>query len=252
MTLESLTRGKAFAIHLAISALIAAVVLTLIVLVWYPPPYFDAMGGAVLLRLLIGVDVVLGPLITLIIFNPKKPRLRADLATIAALQIAALAYGGYVMFEARPVFNVFVKDRFETVPANRIDDASLGRAAAQFRDLSLTGPRVVAATSPRSREESAKILWESLRGGPDVADLPHLYVPYADAAMQVANASQPLVRLAQRGSETAELVNAFLAANSAANRSLGYVPVVARNRDFAAVVDRKTGEIVGYLPVNPW
>ena len=38
----------------------------------------------------------------------------------------------------------------------------------------------------------------------------------------------------------------------AAGRSLGYVPVKARNRDFAAVVDRKTGEIVGYLPINPW
>ena len=34
-------------------------------------------------------------------------------------------------------------------------------------------------------------------------------------------------------------------------RAMGYVPVRARNRDFAAVVDRKTGEIVGYLPIVP-
>src|SRR4030095_3232307 len=103
MELRSLNRFKAFAIHLAVSVLIAAIVLTLIIVIWYPPPYFDAMGGDVLLRLLIGVDVTLGPLVTLIIFDPAKPKLELDLATIVVLQLAALAYGGYVMFEARPV-----------------------------------------------------------------------------------------------------------------------------------------------------
>ena len=91
------------------------------------------MGGETLLRLLIGVDVVLGPLITLIIFDPEKPRLKYDLAVIAVLQFAALAYGSYVMFEARPVYNVFVGDRFETVAANAIDDESLARAADEFQ-----------------------------------------------------------------------------------------------------------------------
>jgi hypothetical protein len=59
----------------------------------------------------------LGPLITLIIFDTKKPRLKYDLATIAVLQVAALAYGSYIMFEARPVYTVFVGNQFQTVPA---------------------------------------------------------------------------------------------------------------------------------------
>jgi hypothetical protein len=46
-------------------------------------------------------------------------------------------------------------------------------------------------------------------------------------------------------------VSAFVARHGT-GRSLGYVPVKARNRDSCAVVDRKTGEIVGYLPLNPW
>src|SRR4029079_10624368 len=125
VNLRSLTRWKAFGLHLAISALVAGVVVALVVVLWYPPPFFAAMGGAVLLRLLIGVDVVLGPLITLVVFNPAKPRLKYDIATIVVLQVCALAYGGYVMFEARPVYNVFVKDRFETIAANAIDQASV-------------------------------------------------------------------------------------------------------------------------------
>lgn len=251
MTLQSLNRWKAFGIHLAISALIASTVLLLVVWLWYPAPYFAAMGGETLLRLLIGVDVVLGPIITLIIFDPAKPRLKFDLATIAVLQLAALVYGGFVMFEARPVYNVFVVDRFNTVPANAIDDDSLARAPAQFRPLPLTGPRVVAARAPDDPDERTRIAFESMVGGPDVQDLPHLFVPYEQARANVASAARPLVGLAQKDMNSAAKVNDFLATHGG-GQGLGYVPVRARNKDFAAVVDRKTGEIVGYLSVNPW
>lgn len=250
MNLQSLTRWKAFCLHLAISAFVAAMVVTLVVLLWYPTPYFDAMGGATLLRLLIGVDVVLGPLITLIIFDPAKPRLKYDLATIAVLQLAALAYGSYIMFDARPVYNVFVGDRFNTVAANAIDADSLGRAAADYRELPLSGPRVVGARMPTNPGEVAELVL-GLNKGADLPDLPHLYMPYSEAAPSVARASRPLVRLAQQSKENSAAIDRFVGEHGRA-RNLGYVPVKARNADFAAVVDRKTGEIVGYLAINPW
>ena len=250
MTLQSLDRWKAFAIHLAISALIAATVVTLVVWLWYPKPYFEAMGGEVLLRLLIGVDVVLGPLVTLLIFDPKKPRLKYDLATIAVLQLAALGYGSFVMFEARPVYNVYFDGRFHTVPAYSVDAASRARAAPEFRPLSLTGPRVVAAMMPADPRETVGIAAAAAMGGPDLPDLPHLYVPYAQAADKAAGAALPLVALARRGRAEADAVSEFVNAHGS-GRVMGYVPVRARNRDFAAVVDRKTGEIVGYLPIVP-
>lgn len=252
MHLQSLNRWKAFGFHFAASALIAATVVMLILLLWYPRPYFEAMGGEVLLRLLVGVDVVLGPLITLIIFDPKKPRLRYDLACIGVLQLAALAYGGWVMFEARPVYNVFVKDRFETVPANRIDGDSLARAPEAFRTLPLAGPRVVAARAPANAREHANLMFSAMVGGPDWSDMPHLYTPYAEAAAAAASSAKPLVELSRRGKEAADAVTQFVAAHAQDGQSLGYLPVKARNKDFAAVVDRKTGAIVGYLAVQPW
>ncbi len=250
MTLQSLNRWKAFGLHLAISALIAATVVVLVVRLWYPQPYFDAMGGEVLLRLLIGVDVVLGPMITLLIFDPKKPRLKYDLATIAVLQLAALAYGGFVMFEARPVYNVFFDDGFHTVPAYSVDADSRARAAPEFRPLSLTGPRVVAAMLPADPRETVGITVAAAIGGPDLPDLPHLYVPYAQAAAKAASVACPPAALARRGRDEADAVSAFVNAHGA-GRVMGYVPVRARNRDFSAVVDRKTGEIIGYLPIVP-
>lgn len=252
MTLQSFNRWTAFGLHLAISALIATTIVLLVVMLWYPPPYFQAMGGEVLLRLLIGVDVTLGPLVTLIIFDPAKPRLKYDLAAIGVLQFAALAYGGYVMFDARPVYNVFVKDRFEAVAANAVESTSVAQARSQFRELPVSGPRIVAAKLPADMNARLLLGLAAMSGGPDAAAMPHLYVPYADEALQAARAARPLVRLAQGSKDASDAVNAFVAAHGNGARSLGYLPAKARNRDFAVVVDRKTGEVVGYLPIYPW
>ena len=62
MNLLSLNRWKASAIHLTGSALIAATVIALMLALWYPGAYFNAMGGKKLLMIVVGVDVVIGPL----------------------------------------------------------------------------------------------------------------------------------------------------------------------------------------------
>jgi hypothetical protein len=81
IALTSLNRWQAAAFHLALSVLIAAAVLTALLFVWYPQPYFRLAGGAGLMMILIGVDVVLGPAMTLVVFNPAKKSLRIDLAS---------------------------------------------------------------------------------------------------------------------------------------------------------------------------
>ena len=67
-----MSRLKAFSTHLAISAANAASVIGLMLLLWYRPPFFSALGGQHLLLVLLGVDVVLGPVFTLMIFNPGR------------------------------------------------------------------------------------------------------------------------------------------------------------------------------------
>jgi hypothetical protein len=252
LTLQSFDRWKASGLHLALSALVALTIMLLVMALWYPAPYFQAMGGETLLRLLIGVDVVLGPLITLIIFDPRKPGIKGDLLAIAGLQCVALLYGGYVMFQARPVYSVFTKDRFEIAAANTVDDASMAKAAAEFQALPIAGPRVVAARMPTDPKEVASIAMGAVMGGPDLVDLPHLYVPYAQVSAEVARATRPLTRLASRGAAEGAAVQAFVQSSGRPEASLGYVPARARNRDFAVVVDRATGAIAGYIPANPW
>ena len=92
----------------------ASVAALLVLWVWYPYPYGLLSGGRHLFLLLMGVDVVCGPLLTLVLFNPTKPRreLLTDMALVVCIQLAALAYGLYTAQEARPLFLVHEVDRF--------------------------------------------------------------------------------------------------------------------------------------------
>ena len=69
---------------------------------------------------------------------------------------------------------------------------------------------------------------------------------------RAAQAARPLASLSRQGRENADAVSDFVTTHGSGARNLGYIPVRARNRDFAMVVDRKSGEIVGYIAVNPW
>jgi len=96
-------RLRASGIHMAISLAIAALSAALVFAVWYPYPYREISGGRELFFILVSVDVILGPLITLAVFNRAKPRseLRRDLGIVGVLQIAALAYGLWTVSIAR-------------------------------------------------------------------------------------------------------------------------------------------------------
>lgn len=252
MTLTSLNRWKASALHLVISAAIGIAVVALMLTLWYPQHYFSAMGGDTLIMLLIGVDVVIGPLITLIIFDPKKKSLRFDLAVIALLQIAALVYGCSVMFKARPAFNVFVVDRFEVIAASAVEEDSMDKAKPPFNTLPLTGPKIAGANEPSDPKRMSDLVVSATSGGADISNFADLYVPYDDVKAKAAQKAKPLAELAKRQPQEAATIKSFISGSGRAEDAIGYLPMKARNRDMAVVVELKTGDIVGIVPVNPW
>ncbi|MDG4553623.1 MAG: hypothetical protein P9E24_05180 [Candidatus Competibacter sp.] len=67
-----MTQLHAFVIHLATSVTIFLIFLGIMFFVWYPAPYFEIDGGWKVPRILAGLDVVLGPLLTLIVFKPIR------------------------------------------------------------------------------------------------------------------------------------------------------------------------------------
>jgi len=104
--------------------MIVGAVLVFMGTVWYRWPLFRIAGGSGLTLILAGVDMTLGPLITLVVFKSGKKGLKFDLAVIALLQATALAYGVHVVYAARPVYLVFAFDRFNVMTAEDIDRVS--------------------------------------------------------------------------------------------------------------------------------
>lgn len=248
------SRLRAFAIHLSISALIAAVVVSTMYFVWYPEPLFDAMGGNDLALIVVGVDVVVGPLVTLIVFNPAKARrvLRADLAVIALAQLGALAYGVHIVAVARPIYVVFSVDRFDVVSANDLFKEDLDKVKRpEFRGLPWGRPRIISVAMPETSEEQLRVIqWAA--SGFDLQVFPQYYRSYAELAPLALKRSHPLTDLRRRRADDAAEIDATLGALGRQAGELRYLPLKARKRDMVVLLDGRTGEVAGYLRVNPW
>ena len=250
--LARFTRAQAALIHLGISALVAAAIFAVMLFVWYPSPYFAAAGGATLLTLLIGVDVVLGPLLTFVVFDPAKKSLVYDLAAIVMLQVAALVYGIHVMALARPAFVVYLRGGFDVVSAN--DVVTEGMAQAQlpeFQSVPLTGPRIAAARPPVDPGVQLKINMEAMTGGPDLTAYPRYYIPYATASREAAARGKPLAKLAQAGQDNAAAVAKLVGSSGKSMEDLVYLPLHARAAPMSIVLDKVKGDIVGVLLLDP-
>jgi hypothetical protein len=64
----------ATAIHFGATLVLGAIAAALIFLVWYPAPFQKMVGGTELFMLVVGCDLALGPLMSLVIYNSRKSR----------------------------------------------------------------------------------------------------------------------------------------------------------------------------------
>lgn len=245
-----ISRWQASGLHLSISAVIAIVVLALMLGVWYPRPLFEAEGGLGLVFILVGVDVVIGPLITLIIFKSGKWGLRFDLWTIATLQLAALIFGGHVMFEARPVFLVLVKGQFEVTTASELRPQWLEEALRpEFRKLPMTGPTMVAFEMPAGEKDNQAMVFTALFEGRDLQHYPKYYVPYAERARSELSSALAIDKVRRQSPEVARVIDAYLKESGRRDTDVRYYPMRTRYEWIAVLVDAKSGDLVKMLRV---
>ena len=245
-------RVRAALIHLAISAAVAGAVFLPIYFFWYPDVLFESAGGRDLFFLIVGVDVTLGPLITLIIFKPGKWGLKFDLVVIGIVQTAALSYGVYVLFESRPVYIAFVKDRYEIVRANGFPEGELEKAHAKGYDrLPWTGPTLVGVKLPTDPDERFKLMVSGM-SGVDAQYYPRYYVPYAQVREEVVKAARPLATLRRRNPQRAGEIAQVLAALGRKEDDVRFAPMRAGKNDLAVFVDAKSGEILKITSLFPW
>jgi hypothetical protein len=247
-----MSRWKAASIHLSISITIGLLVLALLFLVWYPQPYFEAAGGKHLIIVLLGVDLVLGPMLTLILFKSGKKGMLFDLCMIGFVQTAALVYGLHVVAQSRPAFIVAAVDRFNVIAANDLDPADLAKGnKSEFRSLSLTGPRLVAARSPTDPEKSNALVASGL-AGKDIEKLPEYYVPYEEEAKTILGRAKSIESFRQSLPTGAPTIDAWLHDHHRSESSVVYLPIVARRASLTMFLDAETGTVLDAVELDPW
>ncbi|HWZ61585.1 MAG TPA: hypothetical protein VNX02_01075 [Steroidobacteraceae bacterium] len=178
-------RLSAFGLHLSGSAVALTLVLGTFWLAWYRWPGWYLASVLHVVRILVMVDVVLGPTLTLIVANPGKPRreLARDIGIIVAVQLAALIYGATTLWLGRPLYYTFSADRLELVQASDLKAADVATARASNPALApfwYSLPRWIWAPLPENAEEAQKIVNGALFGGADVIQMPKFFRPWKE------------------------------------------------------------------------
>ena len=240
--------AQAAGIHSLCSVLVASVAAWGVFGIWYAYPYFELSGGRELFLLVMVVDVVCGPLLTMVIFNPAKPRseLWRDLGLVALVQMAALSYGLWTVWEARPLFLVQEIDRFKVIAAPDLRQDFATGLPTELQPHWWTGPLTVAIRSPKNEQERKTVLFESVQGGRDYAERPEFYLPYEGAAaLKSLQRAKPLSVFLQKQPDQQDAARKLALEKGADMAHWLYLPVIAR-QDWVAVLDRQ-GKIQGFL-----
>ena len=242
-----MNRFHAFGWHFLISLIVGLVLLALSWFVWYPAPMLMAIGGHEIFFLVVGIDVVLGPLLTLVVFKSGKRSLLFDLSTIAALQIAALGYGVSILLEARPAYVAALGDKFQAVQATEVTDANLAKAKTS---MPWWGPRWVGTKAPEGRFDTDAVMFvEEVGGGR--GHFPQLHVPYASMASEVLEKSKPISALIASNPTKATEIADWLKNHNLDANTARFQPIRIRASEFAVVIDAKTAAVAGIVPFKP-
>lgn len=168
---------KAVFLHALITLFIATLSAILVFHIWYPGQLSNLMKGADLFLLVMGVELCLGPLMSLVIFDPGKARkeLIRDYAIIGFIQLAALSYGLHATFISRPVYLVFVVDRIELISALELSAEDFAFVKNKnFSSPPILGPKQVCAFLPKDPKERSDVLTSALTGK-DIELMPRYY-----------------------------------------------------------------------------
>ena len=144
---------KATSIHLMLSLLIFVVILYFILFDWYPEPFFTAQGGWQGIQLMAFVDLVLGPVLTFIVYDQfkEKKKIVFDLSVIIVIQITALIWGGYTVYTQRPIAMVYWADAFYTVTSDDYDKQGIDNP--DFSQYSAHIPPLIYSRPVSTQEE---------------------------------------------------------------------------------------------------
>lgn len=242
------TKLKASLIHLVLSALLIILVVGSILFFWYPSLFLSVTDFKEVSTIIVTVDLILGPLLTFVVFNPNKKSLKFDLSVIGAVQIAALTYGMYTLFQIHPVYVTFNKDRFTVI---RAMDAQPDQAKhEEYKVSKLSSGTMAFAKMPEDPKKQEELLLNVLRGGPDLEQRVDFYEPYSKNIDKIITRSLDPELIFN--SKNKQQTDTFYEKNKDKIHNYAFLPLNNGEKDAIIVLNRKTASAVDTIDIDPW
>jgi len=248
MTFSDITRKQAFLSHLLVSSFIFIVLSYLIVFHWYPEFYFFIDGGIRGIATIFFVDVVLGPGLTLLVFNPVKKSLKFDMAVILLLQVTALTWGVKSVYTEKPATAVFYWGKFTCVAQKDAGEIDL----EPIRDGPSGKQRLSILLRPDSTEERFNFTQEAFNhASAEIYYYGEKIVPLDEVTVSRLDKYElDLEELRKVDAEDADRVQAFNSHSGTQAEAYRLIPLACRYGNAMAVYDPQNKRIVDTLAVN--
>lgn len=245
-------RLKAFSLHLLSSAAVLTLILGCLYFGWYRWPGWYLTEVTRVVFVMICVDVVLGPTLTLIIANVNKPRreLTRDIGIIVAVQLCALVYGAVSLWDGRPLYYAFSENVLQLVQAYDIDpkEAKLGREQnPALAPHAYSLPRWIWAPLPQDPEEAQKVVAAAMSGGDDVISMPRYFKPWEAGLPSLRSQLKKVDDVGYFAKSEKKLLKEKMKAAGVPDDQPNAIPLTGRGHPLLAVFDPETLKMTAIL-----
>lgn len=235
-------RLKALGLHLLASACVLSLLLGTLYLGWYHWPGWYLTDVTRVVLVMVGVDVVAGPLLTFVIARATKPRreLMRDISVIVVVQLCALVYGTLSLWNGRPLYYAYSETVLQLVQAYDINapDSDLGRSpypalAPHWYSL----PRWICASLPQDAETRQKIVAAAITGGDDVISMPQFFEPWEQGIPALRTQLKKVDDVAYFGVADKKRLKEQMQASGLTIDQANSIPLTGRGHPLLAVFD---------------
>lgn len=246
-----MNKSRAALTHLWPTLLILAMITVIVLFAWYPSPFRAFSDSGKFAILLILTATVIGPLLTWVVYTKGKRGLVFDLWIIALVQIAAIAWGTFSLYQSRPYFMVYTVDRFDVLSKLDVDHAWI--TDPKFLDKPLVGPILLYANMPADPATYQKLLKEIMfEGKPDLQFRPEYWSLYTERQQLVLQKSRPLSDLREARPDSVSVIDQLVKSHGGDIEQLKFVPAFPKSGHFAVILNADNGEIEDTLIIDPW
>jgi hypothetical protein len=245
-------RLKAFGLHLLGSACVLALILGGLYLGWYRWPGWSLTGGFKIAAMMTGIDVLLGPLLTLVVANPAKPRreLARDIGIIIGVQILAAGYGASTLWQGRVLYYTFSQKYLEIVQASDLQDEQIALGRKLNPGLAphwYSRPRWIYAPLPEDPKLRDEIVGSAISGNDDVIDMPRYFQSWESGLPALRKTLQVLDKVSQFSRTQKQTLKTRMSQLSLPVDQPNAVAIMGKENWLLAVFDPKTLTLQAFI-----